>query len=62
MDCRRWVFDPQSGEALMNVAHKLGLEDVIAVRGRVRVAPDNSVNRDYGNGDEVEVLATELES
>jgi len=54
------VFDPQSGEALMNVAHKLGLEDVIAVRGRVRRRPDNSVNRDMATG-EVEVLATELE-
>lgn len=54
------VFDPQSGEALMNVAHKLGLEDVVAVRGRVRLRPENSVNREMATGT-VELLATELE-
>jgi len=54
------VFDPQSGEDLMNIARKLGLEDVVAVRGRVRLRPKNSVNHEMATGT-VEVLATELE-
>ncbi len=54
------VFDPQSGEELMAVARKLGLEDVVAVRGRVRLRPENSINREMATG-EVELLAAEVE-
>jgi len=54
------VFDPQSGEKIMTLARKLGLEDVIAVRGKIRRRPENAVNREMATGD-VELLAIELE-
>ncbi|HPC36667.1 MAG TPA: aspartate--tRNA ligase [Candidatus Marinimicrobia bacterium] len=54
------VFDPQSGEDLMAAARKLGLEDVIAVRGKIRRRPENAVNREMATGT-VELLAIELE-
>ena len=54
------VFDPQSGEEIMTLARKLGLEDVIAVRGKIRRRPENAVNREMATGD-VELLAIELE-
>ncbi|MCK9243717.1 MAG: aspartate--tRNA ligase [Candidatus Marinimicrobia bacterium] len=54
------VFDPNSGEKLMSLARKLGLEDVIAVRGRVRRRPPDAINHEMTTG-EVELLAIELE-
>ncbi|MFH1213031.1 MAG: aspartate--tRNA ligase, partial [Candidatus Neomarinimicrobiota bacterium] len=54
------VFDPQSGAELIESAHKLGLEDVIAVRGRVRQRPANAANSEMATG-AVELLAVELE-
>ncbi len=54
------VFDPQSGEEIMTLARKLGLEDVIAVRGKIRRRPENAINREMATG-AVELLAIELE-
>ncbi len=54
------VFDPQSGEKIMTLARKLGLEDVIAVRGKIRRRPENAINREMATG-AVELLAIELE-
>ena len=53
------VFDPQSGEKIMTLARKLGLEDVIAVRGKIRRRPENAINREMATG-AVELLAIEL--
>lgn len=54
------IFDPQAGEELMAEARKLGLEDVVAIRGRVRLRPENSINREMATGT-VELLAIDLE-
>ena len=54
------VFDPEVGEKLLNTAKKLGAEDVVAVKGIVRIRPQASPNREMSTG-EIEVLAQELE-
>ena len=54
------VFDPEVGEKLLNKAKKLGAEDVVAVKGVVRIRPQASPNREMSTG-EIEVLAQELE-
>ncbi len=54
------VFGPEMGEKLLNKAKKLGAEDVVAVRGVVRIRPQASPNREMSTG-EIEVLAQELE-
>jgi len=54
------VCDPETGAELMKIAHKLGAEDVIAVRGLVRLRPEEALNPDMPTG-EIEVLAAEIE-
>jgi aspartyl-tRNA synthetase len=54
------VCDPETGAELMKIAHKLGAEDVIAVRGIVRLRPEEALNPDMPTG-EIEVLAAEIE-
>ena len=54
------VCDPETGESLMDIAHKLGAEDVIAVKGIVRERPKDALNPDMPTG-AIEVLATEIE-
>ena len=54
------VFDPEVGEKLLNKAKKLGAEDVVTVKGVVRIRPQASPNREMSTG-EIEVLAQELE-
>jgi aspartyl-tRNA synthetase len=53
------VFDPEQGKELLMAAHKLGAEDVIAVRGIVRNRPDDAVNTEMLTGD-IEILANEI--
>jgi len=53
------VFDPEQGKGLLATAHKLGAEDVIAVRGVVRNRPGDAVNTEMPTGD-IEVLANEI--
>jgi len=54
------VCDPETSENLMPIAHKLGAEDVIAVKGIVRERPKEALNPDMPTG-EIEILATEIE-
>ncbi len=54
------VFDPQINPELVNQARRLSLEDVIAVRGHVRLRPAAAVNKELPTG-AIEVLAEELE-
>jgi len=54
------VCDPETGENLMVIAHKLGAEDVIAVKGTARERPKDALNPDMPTG-AIEVLATEIE-
>ncbi|MCD6205855.1 MAG: aspartate--tRNA ligase [Candidatus Marinimicrobia bacterium] len=54
------VCDPEKGKSLMNIAHKLSAEDVVAVRGYVRLRPDDAINNDMPTG-KIEVLAEEIE-
>ncbi|MBU4445889.1 MAG: aspartate--tRNA ligase, partial [Candidatus Marinimicrobia bacterium] len=53
------VFDPEQGKEQLATAHKLGAEDVIAVRGIVRNRPDAAVNTEMPTGD-IEILANEI--
>jgi len=53
------VFDPEQGKELLATAHKLGAEDVIAVRGVVRNRPSEAINTEMPTGD-IEVLANEI--
>ncbi len=54
------VCDPETGKKLMATAHKLGAEDVIAVKGTVRERPNEALNPDMLTG-EIEVFAAEIE-
>ncbi|MBU0713513.1 aspartate--tRNA ligase [bacterium] len=54
------VCDPETGDKLMTIAHKLGAEDVIAIKGTVRERPKDALNQDMPTG-EIEILATEIE-
>jgi aspartyl-tRNA synthetase len=54
------VFDPEQGQEFVGTAHKLGAEDVIAVRGTVRNRPKDAVNTDMSTGT-IELLATDIE-
>lgn len=54
------VFDMESADAALLNAKKLGAEDVIAVKGTVRLRPGNSVNKEMPTG-EIEIVARELE-
>ena len=53
------VFDPQADKALSEVAGKLKMESVVAVRGRVILRPKEMVNPQMSTG-EVEVAVREL--
>lgn len=54
------VFDPDVDKDLLERSQDLGHEDVIAVKGKVRLRPDEARNPDKETGD-VEVVAHELE-
>jgi len=54
------VFDPEDNKELFAKAHKLGAEDVIAVKGVVRARPGDAANRDLPTGG-IEVLAQAIE-
>jgi aspartyl-tRNA synthetase len=54
------VFDPDVDSNLLNKSKELGHEDVIAIRGQVRVRPEEARNPDIQTGD-IEVLAQSLE-
>ncbi len=54
------VFDPQANQELAETAKKLGMEDVIGVRGTVAPRPEGNVNPNLPTG-EIEVQAQELE-
>ncbi len=54
------VFNPDLGPAAHGEAHRIRLEFVLALRGRVRLRPEGMANPDLATG-EVEVLATDLE-
>jgi aspartyl-tRNA synthetase len=54
------VFDPEYNQELFAKAHKLGAEDVIAVKGVVRARPGDATNRDLPTGG-IEVLAQAIE-
>lgn len=54
------VFDPHADQQVFQQAKKLGLEDVLAVKGLVRNRPEEAHNPEMATGT-VEVLARELE-
>ena len=54
------VFDTESADAAILNAKKLGAEDVVAVKGTVRLRPENSINKEMPTG-EIEIVARELE-
>ncbi len=54
------VFDPAQGLELIEQAKKLGHEDVVAVKGLVRLRPGDAFNPDLATG-EIELLGAELE-
>jgi aspartyl-tRNA synthetase len=54
------VFDPEAIRHNFSKAKKLGLEDVIAVKGKVRKRPEGAINPKLPTG-EIEVLAQVLE-
>ncbi|MCF7886215.1 MAG: aspartate--tRNA ligase, partial [Candidatus Marinimicrobia bacterium] len=54
------VFDPAVDKDLLERSQYLGHEDVVGVRGKVRVRPDDARNPDKETGD-IEILARELE-
>ncbi|MDD5764989.1 MAG: aspartate--tRNA ligase [Candidatus Marinimicrobia bacterium] len=54
------VFDTETADAALLNAKKLGAEDVIAVKGTVRLRPENSANKEMVTG-EIEIVARELE-
>lgn len=54
------VFDPQVSSVLVEKARRLGLEDVIGVRGKVRPRPPEAINRELPTG-AIEVVVVELE-
>lgn len=54
------VCDPASDPGLMTIAHSLGMEDVIAVKGTVRRRPKEALNPDMPTG-EIDILAQEIE-
>ncbi len=54
------VFDPEeNSEDIINLSKKLSYEDVIAVKGSVRVRPGDMQNKEMETGD-IEVLAGDL--
>ena len=54
------TFSPEEDAELAAIAKRLGMEDVIAVRGLVRNRPDGNVNPNMPTG-EIEILVQELE-
>lgn len=54
------TFHPENNAEIAEQAKRLGLEDVIAVKGVVQPRPDGNVNKNMATG-EIEVMATELE-
>ncbi|MBC8192695.1 MAG: Asp-tRNA(Asn)/Glu-tRNA(Gln) amidotransferase GatCAB subunit C, partial [FCB group bacterium] len=54
------TFNPDLDAELAAEAKRLGMEDVVAVRGTVRLRPDGNVNPNMPTGT-IEVVATQLE-
>lgn len=54
------VCDPATAPEVITVAHSLGMEDVIAVRGTVRERPKEALNPDMPTG-EIDILAQTIE-
>ncbi len=54
------VFDPENGIELLSKAKKIGLEDVIAIKGIVRERPVEATNKDLKTAS-IEILVEELE-
>ena len=53
------VFNEENHTKIFNIAKKLGLEDVIGIKGTVVARPDNAVNRGIKTG-EIDVEVSEI--
>ena len=53
------VFNEKNYSEVFNIAKKLGLEDVIGIRGNVIERPDEAINKDIESG-EIDVEVSEI--